>query len=124
MTENIGGDDFGEVRTGNLFVNLVPPSQRKASKRQFEDRVINDLANIPDARIHFNRGGNGRDINIYITGDNPQLVEKSARAAGRPRCARCRRCAMPASMVTCRARRSSSARTWTSPRSWASRSHP
>jgi len=80
VTENIGGDDFGEVRTGNLFVNLVPPSQRKATKRQFEDRVINDLANIPDARIHFNRGGNGRDLNIYITGDNPQLVEKSARA--------------------------------------------
>ena len=120
MVENVGGDDFGEVRTGNLFVNLVPPSQRKESKRQFEDRVINELANIPDARIHFNRGGNGRDLNIYITGDNPQLVEQSARKLVEemrhlPTAARCR-----ASTATCRARRSSSARTSTSPPSWAS----
>jgi multidrug efflux pump subunit AcrB len=79
VVENIGGDDFGEVRTATLSVNLVPPKQRKVSQRGFEDRVIKDLAGIPDARIHFNRGGNGRDINIYITGDNPVLVEQSAR---------------------------------------------
>ena len=79
VVENIGGDDFGEVRTATLSVNLVPPKQRKVSQRGFEDRVIKDLAAIPDARIHFNRGGNGRDINIYITGDNPVLVEQSAR---------------------------------------------
>jgi multidrug efflux pump subunit AcrB len=41
--------------------------------------VTKDLAAIPDARIHFNRNGNGRDINLYITGDNPQLVETTAR---------------------------------------------
>src|SRR6202043_518549 len=46
---------------------------------QWEDRVIKALASIPDARIHFNRNGNGRDINLYITGDNPVLVEASAR---------------------------------------------
>src|SRR4029077_13967161 len=63
-----------------LQITLVKPSERKATQRQFEDRVINDLASIPDARIHFNRGGNnGRDVNIYITGDNSQLVEASAR---------------------------------------------
>jgi hydrophobe/amphiphile efflux-1 (HAE1) family protein len=79
VVEKIGGDDFGEVRTAILEIALVKPGQRKASQRQFEDRVINDLAAIPDARIHFNRNGNGRDVNIYITGDNPQLVERSAR---------------------------------------------
>ncbi len=79
VVENVGGDEFGEVRTGSIFINLVQPNQRKVSKREFEDRVTKDLATIPDARIHFNRGGNGRDINIYITGDNPRLVEKSAR---------------------------------------------
>ncbi len=79
VQENVGGEDFGEVRTGDMLVNLVQPKQRKVTKRQFEDRVTKELATIPDARIHFNRGGNGRDINIYITGDNPQLVEKSAR---------------------------------------------
>ena len=80
VVENIGGGDgFGEVRNANLAVNLVQPNHRKESKRQFEDRLAQEFTKIPDARIHFNRGGNGRDINIYITGDNPQLVEKSAR---------------------------------------------
>ncbi len=79
VLEKIGGDDFGEVRTAVLQINLVKPSERKASQRQFEDRLTNDMATIPDARIHFNRNGNGRDVNIYITGDNPQLVESSAR---------------------------------------------
>ncbi|MBV9696699.1 MAG: efflux RND transporter permease subunit [Gammaproteobacteria bacterium] len=79
VLENVGGDDFGEVRNASVEVVLVPPEKRKASQRQFEDRMIKELAAIPDARIHFNRGGNGRDIAIFITGDNPQLVEASAR---------------------------------------------
>jgi multidrug efflux pump subunit AcrB len=78
IVEKIGGDD-GEVRTGLLEITLVKPSERKASQREFEDRIIGELATIPDARIHFNRNGNGRDVNIYITGDNSQLVETSAR---------------------------------------------
>ncbi len=79
VVEIIGGDDFGEVRTANLDITLVKPSRRKLTQRQWEDRVIKDLASVPDARIHFNRNGNGRDVNIYITGDDPQLVEASAR---------------------------------------------
>jgi hydrophobe/amphiphile efflux-1 (HAE1) family protein len=79
VVEQIGGDEFGEVRTANLDITLVQPGQRKMTQRQWEDRIIDDLAKIPDARIHFNRNGNGRDINLYITGENPQLVEASAR---------------------------------------------
>jgi hydrophobe/amphiphile efflux-1 (HAE1) family protein len=79
VVEQVGGDEFGEVRTASLYITLVKPSQRKMSQRQWEDRVIKDLAAIPDARIHFNRNGNGRDINIYITGDDSRLVEASAR---------------------------------------------
>ena len=79
VVEVIGGDEFGEVRTANVDITLVKPNQRKVTQRQWEDRVIRDLAVIPDARIHFNRNGNGRDINLYITGDNPQLVEANAR---------------------------------------------
>jgi multidrug efflux pump subunit AcrB len=79
VVELIGGGDFGEVRTGSLEITLVTPSHRKVSQREWEDRVIKDLAAIPDARLHFNRNGNGRDIQIYITGDNPQLTEATAR---------------------------------------------
>ena len=31
----------------------MKPDKRKVSQRQWEDRVIKDLAVIPDARIHF-----------------------------------------------------------------------
>jgi len=80
VVEQVGGDEFGEVRTGNLFITLVKPDQRKLTQRQWEDRIIKELATIPDARIHFNRGNDiGRDITIYITGDNTQLAEASAR---------------------------------------------
>src|SRR5262249_5679484 len=80
VVEQVGGDEFGEVRTGNLFITLVKPNQRKLTQRQWEDHIIKELAAIPDARIHFNRGNdNGRDITIYITGDNTQLAEASAR---------------------------------------------
>jgi len=67
--------------------------------------VIRDLGTIPDARIHFNRNGNGRDVNLYITGDNPQ-PSRPARASWWMRCASCRSCAMRASTATCRVRRS------------------
>jgi multidrug efflux pump subunit AcrB len=79
IVETVGTDGFGEVRDGSMYINLVAPDKRKASKREFEDRMANELNKIPDARIHFNRGGNGRDVNLYITGDNPVLVEQSAR---------------------------------------------
>jgi multidrug efflux pump subunit AcrB len=79
VVELIGGGDFGEVRTGSLEITLVTPNHRKVSQREWEDRVIKDLAAIPDARLHFNRNGNGRDIQIFITGDNPQLTEATAR---------------------------------------------
>jgi multidrug efflux pump subunit AcrB len=79
VVELIGSGDFGEVRIGSLEITLVTPSHRKVSQREWEDRVIKDLAAIPDARIHFNRNGNGRDIQIFITGDNPQLTEATAR---------------------------------------------
>src|ERR1700720_583692 len=79
VVEIVGGDDFGEVRTADLDITLVKPNQRKVTQRQWEDRVIKELGSVPDARIHFNRNGNGRDVNLYITGDNPQLVEASAR---------------------------------------------
>src|SRR5436190_1078876 len=79
VVEIVGGDEFGEVRTANLNITLVKPNHRQVTQRQWEDRIIKDLASIPDSRIHFNRNGNGRDVNLYITGDNPQLVEASAR---------------------------------------------
>jgi multidrug efflux pump subunit AcrB len=79
VAEGIGEGDDG-VRAGELDISLVPRDQRRVSQRQWEDRVINDLRAIPDAQMHFQRGGDsGRDINIYITGDDPVLADRTAR---------------------------------------------
>ncbi|MDB6157612.1 MAG: AcrB/AcrD/AcrF family protein, partial [Gammaproteobacteria bacterium] len=79
VVESIGEDE--EIRTGQLYIQLVPRSQRKVTQKEWEDRVIKELKTIPDAEIHFNKnGGNGggRDVNIYITGDDPQLAQRTA----------------------------------------------
>jgi multidrug efflux pump subunit AcrB len=80
VVESIGADEFGEVRTANLFITLVPPNQRKLTQDQWEKNTIRLLQAIPDARLNFmkNSGSNGRDITIYITGDDSDLVQSTA----------------------------------------------
>src|SRR5215469_8498933 len=80
VVEALGQSDDG-VRTGELDIQLVPRSQRTLSQHDWEDRVIKELKQIPDAQMHFQRGGDdsGRDISIYITGDDPVAAERSAR---------------------------------------------
>jgi hydrophobe/amphiphile efflux-1 (HAE1) family protein len=80
IVETIGEDDNGEIRTAQLFISLLPRNQRRISQKEFEVRVLKDLQVIPDAQIHFNKngGGGGRDVNIYITGDDPPVVQASA----------------------------------------------
>src|SRR4029077_6365187 len=62
--ESIGEDDNGEVRSGNLYVQLVKPNQRKLSQKQFEAEVTKELRAIPDARVTFQSqsGGGGGDV--------------------------------------------------------------
>ncbi|TLZ02503.1 MAG: efflux RND transporter permease subunit, partial [Gammaproteobacteria bacterium] len=77
IVESVGTSDEG-VRQAELDIALLPASERRVTQRQFEDRVTQELKVIPDAQLHFNRNGNGRDVNIYITGDDPQLTYNTA----------------------------------------------
>jgi hydrophobe/amphiphile efflux-1 (HAE1) family protein len=82
IVESIGADETGEVRIANLFISLVPHEKRDVTQKQWEDKVITELRRIPDARINFQHGGGGgygRDITIYLTGDDPALVDRTAR---------------------------------------------
>jgi hydrophobe/amphiphile efflux-1 (HAE1) family protein len=83
VVESIGEDEDGEVRGGNLYIQLVPPSQRKVSQKQFEGEVIKELRSIPDARVTFQSqsDGGGRDLTLYAVGNNPELVERTAHEA-------------------------------------------
>ena len=83
VVESIGEDEDGEVRSGNLYIQLVPPAQRKLSQKQWEAEVIKELRVIPDARMTFQSqsDGGGRDLTLYVVGSNPQLVERTAHEA-------------------------------------------
>jgi hydrophobe/amphiphile efflux-1 (HAE1) family protein len=78
VVELVGSSDEG-VRQAELDIALVPRNQRSVTQRQWEDRMLTELKAIPDAQMHFQRNGNGRDVNIYITGDDPQLTYETAR---------------------------------------------
>jgi len=80
VVELVGSNDEG-VREGDLFIALVPKGQRHVTQRQFEDRMLEAFKAIPDAQLHFQRssGNGGRDVNIYITGDDSQLTYDIAR---------------------------------------------
>ncbi|MFN3591271.1 MAG: efflux RND transporter permease subunit [Thermaurantiacus sp.] len=78
--EDVG--DGGDVRRATLFVRLVDRGERDVRTRDFERRVAPELNAIADARINFQAmgpGGGGRDISIMLAGDNPVLLEESAR---------------------------------------------
>ena len=83
IVESIGGEDDGEVRSGNIYVQLVPTSQRKITQKQFETELTKELRVIPDARLTFRSqaDGNGRDLTLYVVGSNPELVERTAHTA-------------------------------------------
>ncbi len=81
VVESIGEGDSDEIRTAQLYIQLVPRKQRSVTQKEWEDRVIKELKTIPDAEMYFNKqsgGGGGRDVNIYITGDDPELTQKTA----------------------------------------------
>jgi multidrug efflux pump subunit AcrB len=77
-----GGSLGDEVRNAVLYISLVPREQRKLTSRQFEHNLITELRKIPDARIDFQTngagGGGGRDITLYLTGDDGALVQSTA----------------------------------------------
>lgn len=80
VIESIGGDESGEVRSATLYVQLVPAGDRALSQKEWERAVAPELREIPDARVHFvTQGmGLGRDITIYLTGEDRALVYRTA----------------------------------------------
>ena len=79
VVESIGEDD-GEVRKATLYIQLLPREKRSGTQKDWEARMIPLLKVIPDARLTFasQANGLGRDLTIFITGDDPRLVEATA----------------------------------------------
>jgi multidrug efflux pump subunit AcrB len=75
------GNDSGEIREATLYVSLVPRSQRTLSQKEWEQSMMPILSRVPDGRINFSSEGygGGRDIQLFITGDDAPLAEKTGR---------------------------------------------
>ena len=79
IDESVGGN--GSVRGANLYISLVPPSERPMSQTQWQDQMLAQLRRIPNAQIYFqnfNGDSDGHDITIDLTGDNLSLLEHTA----------------------------------------------
>jgi multidrug efflux pump subunit AcrB len=83
VVESIGADeDTGEVRKATLYVELTDRGDRDLTQKQWETKMTKELRAIPDARINFfsqEGGGLGRDITLFLTGEDSPLVEATAR---------------------------------------------
>jgi hydrophobe/amphiphile efflux-1 (HAE1) family protein len=73
------GSDSTEVRQAQVFISLVPRTQRKASAKEFEQRLMPLLNQVPDGHISFQNFGfsGGRDITLFLVGDDPVLTERT-----------------------------------------------
>ena len=72
------GNGEGEVHSGVIYITLVPRSERTMSQKQWEQSMLPALSQVPDGHLNFSDGGEGRDIQLYLTGDDAPLVEKTA----------------------------------------------
>jgi multidrug efflux pump subunit AcrB len=77
VVEFVGSSD-GEIRNGIIYASLVPRSGRSMNQKQWEQSMMPLLNRVPDGRLNFSDGGNGSDIQLYLTGDDPPLVERTA----------------------------------------------
>ena len=76
------GDD-SEIRTGNIYVSLVPRADRKMTQKEWEQSMMPILNQVPDGQLNFSDGWGGRDLQLYLTGEDPSLVERTGAAGAR-----------------------------------------
>jgi multidrug efflux pump subunit AcrB len=72
------GSSAGEIHNAVIYVSLVPRSERSMNQKQWEQSMMPLLNRVPDGHLNFSDGGNGSDIQLYLTGDDPPLVERTA----------------------------------------------
>jgi multidrug efflux pump subunit AcrB len=75
---------YANIRVGSATVFLTLKEDRSQSSIDFERSWADQLNTIPDARITFQSqsgggpGSGGRDINIFLGGDDPVLLNATA----------------------------------------------
>jgi multidrug efflux pump subunit AcrB len=73
----ISAGGSGDVRKANLFVKLVPPSQRKLTQKQFESDLRPMLLAVPGIRFSFaGTGFSDKDVSVILSGDDGLALER------------------------------------------------
>ena len=79
-TVEFAGNTSGEVREAVIYVHLVPRSERALSQKEWEQAMMPILNQVPDGHLNFlsqGPGGGERDIEFFLVGDDPVLLEKT-----------------------------------------------
>ncbi len=64
------------LRQAFTFVTLVPRDKRSLSEKEWEQKMQPLLTQVPDGHLNFNgQTFGGRDISLFLIGDDPALVE-------------------------------------------------
>ena len=78
----IGGQ---EVSQANIYADMVPKGNRKLSQQEFQRAIVDELKQIPGARIRAGIAqqgggpGDGTSYEFALLGDNPAILEETAR---------------------------------------------
>ncbi|MEO0539669.1 MAG: efflux RND transporter permease subunit [Cyanobacteria bacterium P01_A01_bin.105] len=70
-----------EQAEGSAVVQLKPKSERNLTRQEFENKMRQQLQQIPGARIAFESqgaAGNSKALNILLKGDNPTTLTETA----------------------------------------------
>lgn len=71
------------VREGSATLFITLRKDRAITNQQFQQRLNQELRNVPDARASFQAPesgtGSGRDLTVMLTGSDTVLLEKTAR---------------------------------------------
>jgi len=75
---------FQRIFVGSGFINIVLKKDREVTSTEFERSLTPQVSAIPDAQVNFmsqsggGPGSGGRDITLYLGGDNPELLLATA----------------------------------------------
>jgi multidrug efflux pump subunit AcrB len=73
----------GEVRKAVLTVTLADRKDRPVRKQVIENEIRQALRNLPGVRTKVGLGGSGEKYVLVLSGDDPEALERAARAVER-----------------------------------------
>ncbi|WP_028007218.1 efflux RND transporter permease subunit [Solimonas flava] len=68
----------GSVTTATLLIPLTPQKDRKRSQQEVETEIGQRLAKLPGARITVGGNGNGQQLTVQLTSEDPQMLQATA----------------------------------------------